>query len=766
MGSLRVRLLVPLFAVALPLTLVTILAIQWDQDRRQREVAAHVEAIAETANIILGHALVAGENLLDSLDGHARLRAGGPACSTLLFEIRSAGIRYASIGVADASGRVYCASPVPSGSVSIADRGYFQRTVQTSEFSVGEVQLGRLSGIPTIAFARPTSVVSDGVLFASLDLNWLTGLLEPLAQREEVLLLLVDSSGELVAVSGTADVQEARDLAAAGRSQGVGVTATGQREYVVASSPLTTRRGQEVGVMLAAAPRAPIVAQGERTLALALATLALTVAGGVGGALLLNQRLIIQPIQRIRDAATGMSRGQLDLQLHSGRNGEIGELEQALDAAAAEIAAGREALAEVAYHDSTTGALTRQGLEREASELLERHAAFGVFYLTTVGFHQLTATFGHPASEEVLRTIRRRLAALPRARVGRVGGNAFGVLVDLESSEPDDELRLIARRVVELFQQPVDVRGVNLRVSVLLGASRSPAHGQDFDLLLRRAEVVAREVRGELSGVVFNPERHESRINNVGALANLRQAMERDELELHYQPVVELSGGALRKAEALIRWPAAPEALRAPDIFIPLAERSGVIGDLDRWVVSRAVRQMADWHRSGTGTPAVAVNVSAHSFQDASFPDFVEDLLAQHQLPPSSIGFEITETALVTYFDDALNVCRRLRDLGILISVDDFGIGHSPVLYLRDFPVAEIKVDRSLIREAPEDSGIAGIVRALTGMAVALDVSVVAEGVETAEQRRAARALGCELGQGWLFARAMPPDEFTAWARR
>jgi EAL domain-containing protein (putative c-di-GMP-specific phosphodiesterase class I) len=263
----------------------------------------------------------------------------------------------------------------------------------------------------------------------------------------------------------------------------------------------------------------------------------------------------------------------------------------------------------------------------------------------------------------------------------------------------------------------------------------------------------------------FDPAMHDSVRHRVETELALRYALERDELLLHYQPIVSVKTGEVVGAEALLRWAHPSLGLVSPLDFIPIAEETGLIVEIGEWVVSEALQEAARWRelRAGSGLPDlwVSVNVSARQLRDDSLVDHVEAELARHGVPAEMLVLEITESAMMSDQDVASSLLHRLRDLGLTLAVDDFGTGYSSLGHLRRFPVSKVKIDRTFVAGIEHDADDAEIVRAVVAMSLAMRLDVVAEGIETEGQRVLLQHLGVQLGQGWHFGRPMPADACT-----
>jgi EAL domain-containing protein (putative c-di-GMP-specific phosphodiesterase class I) len=310
--------------------------------------------------------------------------------------------------------------------------------------------------------------------------------------------------------------------------------------------------------------------------------------------------------------------------------------------------------------------------------------------------------------------------------------------------------------------------GYSLDVGANVGVVLSPEHGTDPDMLLQRADVALNLAKGSSSRhVLYAPEQDPHSPERLALVADLRRAIsqsaEAGELELHYQPKVELATGRLVGAEALLRWRHPQRGLVPPDQVIPMAERTGLIDPLTRCVLNTALRQVRDWQALGLHVP-VAVNFSARNLQDADLPQLVAKLLMEHGVPGSQLLAEVTESQLMLDPELALRVLERLRALGVHVSIDDYGTGHSSLTYLNRLPADELKLDRSFIHGVSTNRGTASIVRSTTKLAHDLGLRVVAEGVEDRRSWDLMIQFGCDIVQGYFVSRPLPGPQFAAWA--
>ena len=370
-------------------------------------------------------------------------------------------------------------------------------------------------------------------------------------------------------------------------------------------------------------------------------------------------------------------------------------------------------------------------------------------------FKEVNDTLGHQYGDQLLTQLARRLAEHLRGRdrVARLGGDEFGIVLR-DTSEPEAALW----RIREVIEREVHVDGLPVTLNSSIGFALAPADGGDADVLLRRADVAMYVAKARHAGVL----RYDAALDhydtaNLALLADVRRALRRDELTLHYQPKIRLSDGHIVAIEALLRWQHPSLGLLAPDRFVPLIEQTDLIDDLTDWVLARALRDLAeiDQHHPGL---TVAVNVSARNLARDDFPARVGSALFDHDVAPERLVVEITETALLGDPGHAARVLLALSDLGVLVSLDDFGVGQTSLAYLAALPIDELKIDRGFVTDMTADASHAAIVRSIVDLAHNLSLRVVAEGVETAEASHALIAAGCDLAQGFLYSRPVPLD--------
>jgi diguanylate cyclase (GGDEF)-like protein/PAS domain S-box-containing protein len=423
-----------------------------------------------------------------------------------------------------------------------------------------------------------------------------------------------------------------------------------------------------------------------------------------------------------------------------------------------------------ALHDALTG-LANRTLFRDRIELAirgtrrdNRHLA--VVMMDLDRFKEVNDSLGHAAGDALLIELGRRLERALRDSdtVARLGGDEFGLLlpgVDL----PADVLVAIERVRGEI-SRPVVVEGLPLVIEGSIGIAVFPEDGEDVDTLIKHADVAMYHAKEKNSGYGFYDAscvRHDAgRLTLVG---ELRRALERRELVLHYQPKAFLADGSVRSVEALVRWQHPERGMIMPDDFIPLVQQTGLIKPMTRYVIDAALCQVRDWAALGWDL-AVAVNLSTRNLLDVEFPDQVAALLAHRSVAPDRLELEITESTMLEDPARTRAILERLSSMGIRLSIDDFGTGYSSLAYLKRLPVDEIKIDRSFVMNMVEDEDDATIVRSTIDLGRNLGLEVVAEGVETGPIWDRLTDLGCTVAQGYYLSRPLPADELTPWLER
>jgi EAL domain-containing protein (putative c-di-GMP-specific phosphodiesterase class I) len=345
--------------------------------------------------------------------------------------------------------------------------------------------------------------------------------------------------------------------------------------------------------------------------------------------------------------------------------------------------------------------------------------------------------------------------------LARLGGDEFAVLAVLPHRGALGE---VATRVHAALARPFDINGVAVELGASIGVALQPDHGHDVSTLLQRADVAMYQAKVAGTGIeTYDPDRDPYSAERLTLLGELRRAIDSDELVLHFQPKVALDDARrVIGVEALVRWQHPERGLLGPGDFLDVAERTGLITDVTRWVLDAAVRQCAAWRDAGTPLP-VAINLAAANIVDVTLPGAVEAALRRWDVPGEMLECEISEDTVMGDPRRATEVLERLRALGVRLSLDDFGTGHSSLSYLKRLPLDEVKIDRSFVTGMAVDPSDAAIVRSTIDLARHLGLDVVAEGVESEEVLEVLVALDCDVAQGFLLSRPLPADQLDGW---
>jgi diguanylate cyclase (GGDEF)-like protein len=397
----------------------------------------------------------------------------------------------------------------------------------------------------------------------------------------------------------------------------------------------------------------------------------------------------------------------------------------------------------------------------------ERNAgSLAVLFVDLDGFKAVNDSFGHAAGDAVLQETARRLLGTARASdtVARVGGDEFLVLIEDVDSVPD--CTALAQRQVDALALPFDVLNRTIEISASVGIAVFPEHGSGEKLVARAdAAMYAAKKNGGNSFALFESRMDGGPLEALSLQNDLRHAVDRGELRLLYQPKIDGRAGCLSGVEALLRWNHPTLGTISPAVFIPIAERFGIIHRIGSWVIEEACRQARAWEDDGLRT-RIAVNVSAHQLRQPDLVERVDDALRRYRVHPARLLLEITESVAMGDIKATQRGFESLSRIGVFLSIDDFGTGYSSLSYLRQLPAKELKIDRSFIKDLKSSGDARAVVDAVVRLAHALGLQVVAEGVETEAQRDILLALGCDELQGYLFARPMSAPQLANWARR
>ncbi|WP_208740531.1 putative bifunctional diguanylate cyclase/phosphodiesterase [Arthrobacter agilis] len=432
--------------------------------------------------------------------------------------------------------------------------------------------------------------------------------------------------------------------------------------------------------------------------------------------------------------------------------------------AAAPLLFRNRLLAALATTDDLTGLPNRRGLVRDLGGRLGGQRSGALFFLDLDRFKDVNDALGHDVGDALLVEVGERFARplTPNDLLARLGGDEFAVFLDGVTRE---EALKVARRLEAELLEPVRIGTAALTIRVSIGIALTPENGTDIQLLMRKADIAMFRAKSERSGHhLYSSLDDDGGARKLRTLQELRTALAEGQFELHYQPKVHLPDDAVTSVEALIRWNHPVIGQLPPTSFLPLAEEAGLMPELSTLVLEAAVHQVSRWRADGL-TISVAVNLSGSCIQPG-LPRQVRTLLERHHMPAGCLTLEITEDMLMADPARSAKILARLRADGIQVSIDDFGTGYSSLAYLRDLPADELKLDRSFITAMRSDRRAGGLVGSIIDLAHSLDLRVVAEGVDNEETLVELRALGCDLAQGFHFARPLPAAEVAPWITR
>jgi diguanylate cyclase (GGDEF)-like protein len=498
---------------------------------------------------------------------------------------------------------------------------------------------------------------------------------------------------------------------------------------------------------------------------------ALLVIGGIGIALsafagVLLGRGATRPIAELMQAARRIQAGSYQTSVEARGAEEFRSLAATFNAMQQDIAQREARISHDAYHDSLTGLANRAFAERYVDELL-RTAPLGELAVIVLDVHnirEINASLGHHLGDEALREVARRLRGNsgPADLVARLAANQFLIVARDCSLE---RAPLIAEQLGGMLRSGFHLSQVSLEMHVSAGVCHAPTHGDSAATLLRRAQIALEDAGDARTRVgLYRPGRDQEHLRRLSLIADLRQALEQDALTLVYQPKVAVATRSVRSLEALVRWTHPQLGPISPAEFVPLAERTGGTRRLTSWVLTAAIKQMAQWRRDGLEVE-VAVNLSAPDILDPTLSDEILATLRAHAVEPTRLVLEITESAVMRDAQLAARNMQLLRIAGVRFAIDDFGTGYSSLSHLSRLPVDELKIDRSFIMHAHERGDDANIVMSTIELAHSMGLKVVAEGVETAEGWNLLRKLGCDYAQGYLISRPLAVADVTGFVR-
>jgi diguanylate cyclase (GGDEF)-like protein len=489
----------------------------------------------------------------------------------------------------------------------------------------------------------------------------------------------------------------------------------------------------------------------------------------VAGALLAVgvTRSIVNPLKRAEDGAELIAQGQYGHRIEIDSADELGHMAGAMNTMAAAVGEREAELRRLADIDLLTGLPQRARFIADGDRLLanlpERERLAVLICIDVDRLKAVNGVLGFEAGDALLQGAAAKLKALFEgvAAYGRLAGGTFAALAPVLRL---DHGSVLAAQLSEEVEHKLSWQGQALDLSVSLGVAHWPDHATDTETLLRRAEQAMFEAKRLRQPVaIYNPSAEAARALHLSLLSDLAAAIQQDQLRQYLQPKRCLKTGRITGAEALVRWQHPQRGWLPPADFIPFAERSGRIRQITDWMLARAVRTLAAWEAQGREALTIAVNISTLDIQDQSLPARLAGLLADYRVDPSRLQLEVTETGLMSSGADPIAVLHALKSWGVSLAIDDFGTGQSSLAYLQHLPVDELKIDRSFVQDVDADPRRQALLKSIVGVGQGLGLTVTAEGVENAAELAVVQACGCDLVQGYLFARPMDLPDFEAW---
>ncbi len=496
------------------------------------------------------------------------------------------------------------------------------------------------------------------------------------------------------------------------------------------------------------------------------AALALSLVGSV-----LIARRVAGPIRTLDLAAQRIYAGRYDEKVEVHQNDEVGRLSETFNQMMEGIAEREERIAFQARHDASSGLPNRISFEGHVADMIAsrqkldgpaRNQVFSVLLVQIGRFSELNNTLGHDTGEQLIRKVGKNLQRLvPQTNaVARHANNMFALVLDIAEGA---EVQAAVRRVLDLFEKPFTLSGLAIDITAVVGEAHYPEHGATARMLMQHADTAIFEAkRAGVSYALYNPELAPHKPERLSMMGELRQGLDEGQFRLYYQPKIDISRGTITAVEALIRWVHPKRGFLPPDSFIPLAEQTGNIRKLTAWMLGAAIRQSRAWTDKGIAVK-IAANLSARDLSNRDLPGDIAALLQVHDVPPSALILEITESAVMQDPTHALEVLAQLQRMGLTLSIDDYGTGYSSMSYLKRLPVHEIKIDKSFVLKLATNRGDAILVKSTIELGHNLGLKVTAEGIEDEESLKILQAYGCETGQGYFISKPIPAEDFETF---
>ncbi|GAC1313991.1 MAG: hypothetical protein NVSMB2_02800 [Chloroflexota bacterium] len=779
------------FIAVVPILIMGVMRMQRSEtaqiERSDRETTLAAQALSrEVIQIMKGHT--------DAVEGLARqvevVRTLDPSVvQPIVTAQHTAAETLGNMWVANAAGTSIAVDPplnakgLPNAGTDYSDRDYYKNVVRTQATTYSRAQLGRTTHRPNMQIVEPI-YGSDGTFVGlaqgAVDLAEIQTIAESISQSATGLnVIVLDGEGRVLAHPDAVARESMRHLTEVTIYRSASAQATELR--VGTDDQGTTMRVAVAPVQLGDLHWTVIVGRTQaavdsavartRNETLVIAGFSLLAGLALAGAL---ASILARPIVRLAEIVTAIGRGDLTSDTpapHPALPVQVNVLLEAVREMVTQLRVRTAQLEQLAMHDVLTSlpnrALLGDRLEQALLAAGRDKQPMAFLLIDLDNFKDVNDTFGHPAGDSLLQDVAHRLRSVVRQSdtIARLGGDEFAVVLPGASS---DAAQQAAGGLIEAVTRPFIVEGQTIEIGLSIGVALYPDHGPDAAALMRQADVAMYAAKRDRVGMaLYRPDLDGNSPDRLGLVADLRRAIECDELVLHYQPQLQLTSGNVHCLEALVRWQHPDRGLVPPDQFITLAENTGLIRPLTTWVLDHALKQCREWREQGLEA-AVAVNLSMRSLQDEQLPEKLSALLEKSHVPARLLRIEVTESSLMAEPDRVRGILERIRQMGVLIAIDDFGTGYSSLAYLKRLPVDELKIDKSFVQDIASDSEDAAIVRSTIALAHDLGLTVVAEGVENQATWNLLLALRCDSIQGFYLSRPLPAQRVQAWleARR
>jgi diguanylate cyclase (GGDEF)-like protein len=752
------------------------------RQHRLEELRSDTVQLARIAELDMVRILEGAHQLLATL---AKLPAehgwDARACSMLAATV-SSDFEYDHLTAFDRNGVRQCSSNVSvPKAVPLRDRELFDRIVATAGFSIGAYGVGFVSGNDVFRVGYPI-VDGDGavvgVIYAGINLTWLNTAIDQWQLGAKAAIYITDRDGIQIARHpdsrgvGQPIPDNLKPFLSAEKVGSAEVTEAGGAVSLYGYVPVSTAPSDGIAVFVGR-DQHQTVSDINRSIwmSVTVVLIGLLLSGIL--ALIYVRWFLARPFQSLLTVAGRWRNGDWSVRAGSASGiPEFDRLAAAFDGMAAEVSSRELKISWMARYDNLTGLANRakfaEALQHEIARAHRDGASFAVLYLDLDHFKDVNDTLGHPIGDLLLQSVAERLKASVRETdtVSRFGGDEFA-LIATDLREPADAAAL-ALKVLTALSEPVLIGDVEVRSGASVGIAVYGPQSANTESLLSHADIALYRAKSEGRGTYrFFTDAMDAEVRTEFMLgAELRQAIVSDQLYLVYQPQVDIYSGRIIGVEALVRWLHPTRGIVSPGVFIPVAEKSGLIVAVGRWVMNESCRQMKEWLDAGVAPPLIAVNLSALQFKTPrELENDIAAILAETGVPPQRVELELTEGVLMDASREHSDVLLRLREAGFRISIDDFGTGYSSLDYLRRFPVDRIKIAQQFMFDPTEGSGDA-IIRAAIALAHELKLDVIVEGVETARQLQRVKACGGREVQGYYFSKPIVAEAMTVLLRK